>query len=472
MKLLDKLYINGKWIASDADSYLEIINPATGQKTGKCISGNATDVDKAAKAARAAFGDWSAKSIDDRCNILDNFLKLYKLRQSEVASSVSEEMGMSGSLSQKIHSETIPQLIKETIELARNYDYESVMQDSLIGKEAFGVIGAITPWNNPVYMMMLKVIPALAAGCTVIHKPAEISPSNAYIITQLLHDAGLPPGVFNLVPGKGDEVGATISSHSAIDLVSFTGSTKAGKAVAKGAAETVKKVILELGGKSACIALTDADIESTVSAVVASVFNNNGQMCGAWTRLLVPATQLKDYESALTKLATQLKTGSPEESTSDNGPLASKQQFETVTDYIKTGIKEGATLICGGLNKPDELNQGYYVLPTIFSDVKNSMRIAQEEIFGPVLCVIPYLDEEEALAFANDSVYGLRGAVFSTDVEHAKAVAKKVRTGQVDINGYKMKTYSPFGGYKQSGYGRCQGVFGFEEFLQVKSIQL
>jgi aldehyde dehydrogenase (NAD+) len=312
----------------------------------------------------------------------------------------------------------------------------------------------------------------MAAGCTVIQKPAEISPFSAYIVTQIFHDAGIPSGVFNLVPGKGDLVGDAISKHKSIDLVSFTGSTKAGRAVAKGAAETSKKVILELGGKSACIALIDADIKSTVKAAIASVFNNNGQMCGAWTRMLVPASQLKEYEKLLVAAAKDLKVGRPDDPASDNGPLASKQQYETVTRYIELGIEEGARLACGGLQRPGELKTGYYVLPTIFTDVKNGMRIAQEEIFGPVLCVIPYENEQEAIEIANDSVYGLRGAVFSSDEEHAKRVAKRIRTGQVDLNGYKMRTYSPFGGYKLSGYGRCQGRYGFEEFLQIKSIQL
>jgi aldehyde dehydrogenase (NAD+) len=334
------------------------------------------------------------------------------------------------------------------------------------------MVGAITPWNNPLYMMFLKVMPALAAGCTVVHKPSESSPLSALLVTELLHEIGLPRGVYNLITGKGSVVGAAISAHRDIDLVSFTGSTGAGSQVAAQSAKAVKRAVLELGGKSANIVLDDADLALAVDCGMRSAFNNAGQMCGAWTRLVVPRSRMAEVTSMAVSIAKTYVVGDPLDPRTTIGPIASAKQRHSILEFIRSGITEGATLALGGPDAPKGLTRGYYVQPTIFTNVDNAMTIAQEEIFGPVLSIIPHDGDEHAIAIANDSKYGLRGAVFSKDDERALRVARRIRTGEVDINGYKLTIDIPFGGYKQSGYGRCQGRFGFEEFLQIKSIQL
>jgi aldehyde dehydrogenase (NAD+) len=354
---------------------------------------------------------------------------------------------------------------------ARSYVFENRAGNSIIVKEPVGVVGCITPWNYPLHQVAAKVAPALAAGCTVVLKPSEVAPLSAFILAEIVHSVGLPPGVFNLVSGDGATVGAAIAGHPEIDMISFTGSTRAGKRVSEIASKTVKRVALELGGKSPNVILDDADLEKAVKGGVQNCYMNSGQTCSAWTRMLVPKAKHDQAVALAKKAAESFTLGAPLDAGARLGPLVSKTQQERVRTYIKKGVGEGATLVTGGPEQPEAFPKGYFVKPTVFANVKNSMTIAQEEIFGPVLCIIPYENEEDAIRIANDTVYGLAGGVWSGDVEHAKRVARRIRAGQVDINGGSFNPMAPFGGYKQSGHGRELGAFGFEEFLEIKSLQ-
>ena len=468
----NRIYIDGAWTSSSGAEVIPVINPATEEVVATTPSGSAEDVAAAAEAASRAFPIWSSARPADRCDYLDRFHKAYVDRIDDIARAITTEMGAPITSSRAVHAGLSGDVIVATSRLARGYVYSEKFENSLIEREAYGVVGAITPWNNPLYMMFLKVMPALAAGCTVVHKPSELSPLSALLATELLEEIGLPRGVYNLVSGKGSVVGAAISAHPGIDLVSFTGSTGAGSQVATQSAKTVKRAVLELGGKSANIVLDDADFGLAVECGMRSAFNNAGQMCGAWTRLVVPRDRIAEVTDMAVAIAKTYVVGDPLDPRTTIGPIASAKQRDSILDFIRSGVREGATLALGGADAPKGLTRGYYVQPTIFTNVDNGMTIAQEEIFGPVLSIIPHDGDEHAIEISNDSKYGLRGAVFSKDEERALGVARRIRAGEVDINGYKLTIDIPFGGYKQSGYGRCQGRFGYEEFLQIKSIQL
>ena len=466
------IYVDGAWIASTSADTLPVINPATEEEVAETASGSEADVGKAADAAQRAFAGWAALPLAERCGYLDRLHALYLSRSEEVAHAITAEMGAPITLSRKVHTGISGDVIADSARVAREFPHSERLNGSLIEREAYGVVGAITPWNNPLYMMFLKVVPALAAGCTVVHKPAEVSPLSAQIVTGMLDEIGLPKGVYNLVTGTGPVVGAAISASPAIDLVSFTGSSGAGSKVAEQAAKSVKRAVLELGGKSANIILEDADLDLAIESGMRSAFNNAGQMCGAWTRFVVPRDRLAEVTERCVAIAKLYVTGDPLDPETTIGPIVSAKQRDSIVGYIRSGMDQGASLALGGPDRPKGLNRGFYVQPTIFTGVDNAMTIAQEEIFGPVLSIIPHDGEEDAIRIANDSRYGLRGAVFSRDEARALRVARRLRTGEVDINGYKLTIEIPFGGYKQSGYGRCQGRFGYEEFLQIKAIQL
>lgn len=466
------IYVDGEWIPSTTWATLPVVNPATEEVIAEAASGSEQDVAKAADAAKQAFPHWSSRPVEERCRFLDQLHEDFLRAGEDIAQVITSEMGAPLTEARKVHTAIPATVIADTTKIARGYAYSETLGNSLIEREPYGVIGAITPWNNPLYMMFLKVVPALAAGCTVVHKPSELSPLSAQQLTRMLDDIGLPKGVFNLVTGGGKTVGAAISSHAAIDLVSFTGSVHAGALVAAAAATSAKRTVLELGGKSACVMLDDADFDHAVESGMKSAFNNAGQMCGAFTRFVVPRARMSEITERCVAVAEAYVVGDPLDPATTIGPIVSASQRDSIIGFIRAGVDQGAKLALGGPEKPKGLARGFYVQPTIFTDVNNAMTIAQEEIFGPVLSIIPHDGDEDAIRIANDSKYGLRGAVFSADRDRALAVARRMRTGEVDINGYKLTIDIPFGGYKQSGYGRCQGRFGYEEFLQIKAIQL
>jgi betaine-aldehyde dehydrogenase len=471
MEVRDKIYIDGSWVSSTGAGTLEVFDSNTEAVLGTIPEGTAADIDKAVAAAATAFGEWSTVSHEERAKLLARVSEGLAARTDELAETISQEVGMPLSLS-KIVQVGLP--IGVFADMAKNvteFQWETEVGNSLIVREPIGVVGAITPWNYPLYQIALKVAPALAAGCTVVLKPSEIAPLNAFVLADVLHEVGFPSGVFNLVTGIGSVVGEAIAAHPKVDMVSFTGSTRAGKRVMTLAAETVKKVALELGGKSANIILEDADLDAAIPAGMFACYMNSGQTCSALTRMLVPRSRLGEVEEKARAAAEGFSPGSSLEAGTRLGPLASAIQRDRVRGYIEKGINEGAKLLTGGAEAPEGLEQGYFVRPTVFSDVTTDMTIAQEEIFGPVLSILPYDSEEEAIAIANDSVYGLSGGVWSSDAAHAERVARRIRTGQVDINGGAFNPVAPFGGYKQSGVGRERGEFGFEEFLEFKSLQ-
>jgi len=471
MEVRDKIYIDGAWVSSTGKGTLEVFDSNTEQVIGTIPEGTADDVEKAVAAASAAFGEWSSVSHEERAKLLARAAEGLAARTDEIAETISKEVGMPLTLSKIVQVGLPTGVFADMAKKVADFQWETELGNSLIVREPVGVVGAITPWNYPLYQISLKVAPALAAGCTVVLKPSEIAPLNAFALADILHDIGLPPGVFNLVTGVGPVVGEAIASHPKVDMVSFTGSTRAGKRVMTLAAENVKKVALELGGKSANIILEDADIDAAIPAGLFACYMNSGQTCSALTRMLVPRSRLAEVEEKAKAAAEGFSPGNSLEATTSLGPLASAMQRDRVRGYIEKGISEGAKLVTGGAEPPDGLEKGYFVRPTVFSDVTTSMTIAQEEIFGPVLSILPYDTEEEAIAIANDSIYGLSGGVWSSDKAHAERVARKIRTGQVDINGGSFNPVAPFGGYKQSGIGRERGEFGFEEFLETKSLQ-
>jgi len=471
MEVRDKIYIDGAWVSSTGKGTLEVFDSNTEEVIGTIPEGTADDVEKAVAAASAAFGEWSSVSHEERAKLLARAAEGLAARTDEIAETISKEVGMPLTLSKIVQVGLPTGVFADMAKKVADFQWETELGNSLIVREPVGVVGAITPWNYPLYQISLKVAPALAAGCTVVLKPSEIAPLNAFALADILHDIGLPPGVFNLVTGVGPVVGEAIASHPKVDMVSFTGSTRAGKRVMTLAAENVKKVALELGGKSANIILEDADIDAAIPAGLFACYMNSGQTCSALTRMLVPRSRLAEVEEKAKAAAEGFSPGNSLEATTSLGPLASAMQRDRVRGYIEKGISEGAKLVTGGAEPPDGLEKGYFVRPTVFSDVTTSMTIAQEEIFGPVLSILPYDTEEEAIAIANDSIYGLSGGVWSSDKAHAERVARKIRTGQVDINGGSFNPVAPFGGYKQSGVGRERGEFGLEEFLEVKSLQ-
>jgi len=471
MEVRDKLYIGGSWVPSTGSGTLEVINSATEQVIGTVPEGTPDDVDKAVRAAAAAFASWSTTSVDERAKTLLRVQEGLTARTPDIATLISQELGMPFTLSNLIQVGLPVMNFANAASLVTEFPFEEEVGNSLIVREPVGVVGCITPWNYPLHQVALKVAFAMAAGCTVVLKPSEVTPLNAFILAEIFDEVDLPDGVFNLVTGVGPVVGEAIASHPLVDMVSFTGSTRAGKRVMQLAADSVKRVALELGGKSANVILEDADLDAAIPAGVAGCFLNSGQTCSALTRMLVPRSRLAEVEDKVVEVAETYTPGDPFDAATRLGPLVSSVQLERVRGYIRKGVEEGAKLLTGGPEAPEGLDKGYFVRPTVFSEVRPDMTIAQEEIFGPVLSIIPYDTEEEAVEIANNTIYGLAGAVWAGDKGRAEQVARRLRTGQVDVNGGGFNPLAPFGGYKQSGIGREAGNFGLEEFLEVKSIQ-
>ncbi|MFI6030040.1 aldehyde dehydrogenase family protein [Amycolatopsis magusensis] len=467
----DVIYVDGKWGASAAPETIDVVNPATEAVIDRVPAGSAADVDAAVAAARRAFDSWSATPAEQRCGYLGQLAAKLKERNRQIAEAITADMGAPVKIAQKVQA-GLPAVV------AASYSDPAVVPErgeevgnSLIVREPIGVVGAITPWNYPLHQIVAKVAPALAAGCTVVLKPSEVAPLAAYLLTEILDEIGLPAGVFNLVSGTGPVVGEAIAAHPDIDMVSFTGSSRAGARVSEVAAGTVKRVALELGGKSPNVILPDADLATAVKAGLSNVYLNSGQTCTALTRMIVHRDQRDEVVGLLAEGAAKFSVGDPADPATKLGPLVSAAQRDRVRGYIQQGIEEGATLVAGGPDAPEGLDQGYYVRPTVFADVTPEMTIAQEEIFGPVLSVLTYETEDEAVAIANNTPYGLAAAVWAGDAERATAVARRIRAGQVEVNGGAFNPLAPFGGYKQSGNGRELGRFGLEEFLETKAIQ-
>ena len=465
-----QFYIDGEWVNPSSDGAIAFTDPATETQIGTIAAGSAADVDRAVIAARRAFGIFSLTAPQVRRVLLGRILALMEERAEDLAQAMTLEMGAAITFSRAAQVSFGIAHIRAAIEVLADYDFLVQRGSTAILREPIGVCGLITPWNWPIYQITAKVAPAIAAGCTIVLKPSELSPLSALLFAQIMHDAGTPSGVFNLVNGTGQEVGAAIASHPDIDMVSITGSVRAGVLVAQAAAVTVKRVVQELGGKSPNILIPDADFARVVPLGVASAFRNVGQSCSAPTRMIVPADRLAEVESLARAHAATIVVGDPSDPATTMGPVANRAQFDRVQKMIRIGIDEGARLICGGPGQPEGVTRGLYARPTIFSDVKTGMRIAQEEIFGPVLCILPYETEKEAIAIANDTVFGLGGHVQSADLDRARHVARQIRSGQVHINHPAWDAHAAFGGYKQSGNGREYGVFGMEECLEVKSI--
>jgi aldehyde dehydrogenase (NAD+) len=468
----DRLYIGGEWVEPQGSGSFEVIDATTEQVMGTVPAGSAEDLDRAVAAARDAFDAWSQVSPYERAEVCQAISAKLAERSEEIAVLVSREVGMPLNLSVMIQAglpamdfASIPAVVEETV-------WEEQVGNSLIVREPVGVVGCITPWNYPLHQICAKVAPALAAGCTVVVKPSEIKPLNAFVLAEIVDELDLPAGVFNLVTADGPTVGEAMARHPDVDMISFTGSTRAGRMVSEAASGTVKRVALELGGKSPNVILDDADLQAAVVDGIGKCFLNSGQTCSALTRMLVPREKLPMAEQIAAAVVAEVKVGDPFDPDSRLGPLISDAQRERVRGYIRKGQEEGAKLVAGGEDPPPGADRGYFVQPTVFSEVTPEMTIAQEEIFGPVLVLMPYEDEEDAVRIANDTVYGLAGGVWSGDVEHAKRVARRIRTGQIEINGATFNPLAPFGGFKQSGHGRELGKFGLEEFLEVKSLQL
>ena len=468
----DKIFIGGEWVEPSGGERLEVINSTTEEVMGTIPGCGAEDADRAVRAAREAFDSWSRTPREERADYLTAIAVGLGERSEEIAATISQELGMPLKLSQMIQVGLPTGQIASMAQLMEEIVWEEQIGNSRVLREAVGVVGAITPWNYPLNQIAAKVGPALAAGCTVVLKPSEIVPLNAFLLAEVIESVGLPPGVFNLVTGTGPEVGEAIAGHPGVDLVSFTGSTRAGKRVSELAAATVQPVAMELGGKSPNVILDDADLSRAVPDGVAKCFLHSGQTCSALTRMLVPREKLAEAEEIAAATAAAFTPGDPFEESTRLGPLVSDTQRQRVRGYIEKGVAEGAKLVAGGAEAPEGLGRGYFVRPTVFSEVKPEMTIAREEIFGPVLSIQPYDGEEEAVRIANDTQYGLAGGVWSADQERAIGVAKQIRSGQIEINGGAFNPLAPFGGYGQSGHGRENGRYGLEELLQVKSLQL
>jgi aldehyde dehydrogenase (NAD+) len=465
-----QFYVDGAWVDPMEPRTLDVIDPSSEEPIARIALGGAKDVDRAVVAARRAFGTFSQTSREERLALLRAIVAAYQARYPEIVETISREMGAPLWLARAAQAATGVAHLNQTIQVLESYRFEEALGTTRVVREPIGVCGFITPWNWPVNQIMCKVAPALAAGCTMVLKPSEVAPLNALILAEIFHAAGVPAGVFNLVNGDGPSVGQAIAAHPDVDMVSFTGSTRAGILVAKAAADTVKRVTQELGGKSANILLDDADLPKAVNAGVMGCFLNSGQSCNAPTRMLVPRTVHGAAVEIAREAAAAFVVGPASGAATRLGPVVSETQWNRVQDLIRKGIEEGATLVTGGPGRPEGLPRGYYVRPTVFADVRNDMSIAREEIFGPVLSILPYRDEEEAIRIANDTPYGLSGYVQSGDLEHARRVAARLRTGNVHLNGAAADFAAPFGGYKQSGNGREWGRFGFEEFLDVKAV--
>ena len=472
MHTRDQLYIDGKWVQPIGTGSIDVINPATEEKIGKIPVGSKEDIDIAASAARIAFDSWSKSSIETRIDILNALSNALKERGEDIAQTITAEVGTPIGYSRVAMVGTPRVVSRSYAKILENFDWEEKVRNSIICKEPIGVCAFITPWNFPLHQIIGKVAPAIAAGCTMILKPSKEAPLSAFILADILNEIGLPSGVFNLVSGHGSEIGNYMSSHPEVDMVSFTGSTGAGISVSEAAATTVKRVTLELGGKSANVALEDADPTLVAKKAIGACHQNSGQTCSALTRLIIPESMSDEVYEIIAEKNNSYTVGDPLEESTRCGPMVSLRQQKSVSKYIESGINEGATLISGGLGMPEGISKGYYVKPTIFANVSPDMKIWKEEIFGPVLVITTYKSEEEALKLANDSIYGLSGGVWSKDEERAIKFAKDMRTGQVSVNGGAFNVSAPFGGYKLSGNGRELGSHGLNEFLEIKSIQL
>ncbi len=471
MQNRDQLYVDGRWTAAAGASTIAVVSPSTEEIIGRVPEGTPADVDAAAAAARAAFERWAATAPAERAAFLSKIHEGLKARADEIGRTIAAEVGMPLKLATRIQAGSPIYTFAMYAKMLGGFAFEERVGNSIVLREPAGVVGAITPWNYPLHQIAAKVAPALAAGCTVVLKPSEIAPLNAFILAEVVHAAGLPKGVFNLVTGYGPVVGEAIARHPEVDMVSFTGSVRAGKRVAELGAQHVKRVTLELGGKSAAIVLEDADLAQAVKSTVNACFLNTGQTCSAHTRLLVPESRYEEAARLAVEAARSFTVGDPF-GDARLGPLTSKAQLERVRGYIAKGVAEGAQLLTGGAERPEGVARGWFVRPTVFGRVDPRSTIAQEEIFGPVLAIIAYRDEDDAVRIANDTIYGLAGGVWSKDEERAKRVARRLRTGQVDINGGAFNMQAPFGGYKQSGRGRELGRPGLEEYLEYKSLQL
>jgi len=471
MQNRDKLFIDGRWAAPSGKTAIDVINASTEAVMGRIPEGDAADVAAAVAAARRAFDGWAATPVAERAAFLKKIQEGLKARSDDIARTIAGEVGMPLKLSTMIQAGSPIGTFGMYSRLLGDFAFEEKVGHSLVVREPIGVVAAITPWNYPLHQIAAKVAPALAAGCTVVLKPSEVAPLNAFILAEVIDAAGLPAGVFNLVTGTGPVVGEAMVTHPEVDMVSFTGSTRAGKRVSELASQTVKRVALELGGKSAAVILDDADFAAAVRGTVNACFLNSGQTCTAHTRMLVPESRYAEAAKLAVEAAAKFTVGDPFAETSKLGPLISASQRDRVRDFIRKGIAEGAELLCGGPDAPAGLSKGYYVQPTVFGRVKPGSTIEQEEIFGPVLSIIAYKDEDEAARIANGTPYGLAGAAWAGSDERAIAFARRMRTGQVDINGGAFNALAPFGGYKQSGNGRELGKYGLEEFLEYKALQ-
>jgi acyl-CoA reductase-like NAD-dependent aldehyde dehydrogenase len=466
----DRFFIGGKWVEPHGSGHIDVINPGTEEVLATIPEGSPEDAEAAVKAAADAFESWSQTPPAGRAEYLDKIKRGLAARADELQALMAAEVGMPVDLSPIYQLGSPPFVFGYYARLARDFEFEEEVGNSLIMREPVGVVAAITPWNYPLHQTIAKIAPALLAGCTVVHKPSEVAPLSAHVLAEIAEDIGLPAGVYNLVSGSGAVVGEALAQHPDVDMVSFTGSTRAGRRVSELASATVKRVALELGGKSANVILDDADITAAVKVGVANCFLNSGQTCTAWTRMLAPASRYDDVVALAAETAGAYTVGDPTDPATRLGPLASGAQRDRVLAYIGQGVAEGARLVAGGADGVP--NRGYYVAPTVFADVASDATIAQEEIFGPVLSIIRCADDDDAVRIANATQYGLAGAVWSADTDRALAVARRLRTGQVDINGGRFNPSAPFGGYKQSGNGRELGRHGLEEFLLIKSLQL
>jgi len=470
MDHLKQFYIDGRWVEPIGQGSVEVINPATEKPVAEIALGDQRDVDAAVDAARRAFPAFSQTSVADRLALLHSILAEYERRAHDIAAAIVDEVGSPQAFARNAQSAAGINQLKEHIKALETFRFEETKGTTLILREAIGVVGLITPWNWPINQLVAKVAPAIAAGCTMVVKPSELSPINTLIFAEVMHDAGVPAGVFNLVNGDGAVVGAALASHPDVDMVSFTGSTRAGAEVARAAAATVKRVAQELGGKAPTIMLPDADLDQTVKVAIQRIFSNSGQSCSAPSRLLVPKDKVEHACAIAKGVADAVVVGDPTDAATTMGPVISRTQFEKIQDLIASGVQEGARLVCGGPGRPDGLDKGYFVQPTVFADVDPSMRIACEEIFGPVMSIIAYDDVDHAIMIANDTPYGLSAYVQGADAEAARNVARRLRAGQVHINNPPMDRSAPFGGYKQSGNGRENGEHGISEFLETKAL--
>lgn len=470
MRIYDKFYINGEWVDPVTPKSMDVINPANEQVCATISIGSAADVDKAAMAARAAFNTFGRSTREERIAILAALVEAYQKRYNDVADAISEEMGAPTKLAVEAQAATGIGHLATALEILQSYEFEEMAGNSRIIKEPIGVCGMITPWNWPINQITCKVAPALAVGCTVVLKPSEVAPLSGYLFTEIVHEAGLPAGVFNMINGDGPGVGTAISSHPEIDMVSFTGSTRAGSLVAQNAAPSIKRVTQELGGKSPNILLDDVDLEAAVARGVMHMYTNTGQSCNAPSRMLVPRAKMEEAAAIAAKVTESVVVGDPKAEGTTMGPVVSEVQFNKIQGLIRAGIDEGATLVCGGVGRPDGLEHGYFIKPTVFSNVTNDMTVASEEIFGPVLVMMPYDSIEEAITVANDTPYGLAGYVQGNDMDQVMDVASQIRAGNININGGSGDLLTPFGGYKQSGNGREWGAHGFTDYLEVKAL--